>query len=47
VIAAIDWLELSFLLFVGTMTALAGVFALYVVVQLFRNPGVRSRKGAR
>ena len=46
-IGAIDWLELSFLLFVGAMSALAGVFTLYAGIQLFRNPGFRSRKVRR
>ena len=35
---AVGALELAFLIFVGTMTALAGLFALYVLVQQFRNP---------
>jgi hypothetical protein len=46
-IGAIDWLEASFLIVVGSMSLLAGLFALYAAVQLFRNPGVRSRKAAR
>ena len=37
-VAALGKLEVAFLAFVGTMTALAGLFALYVLVQQFRNP---------
>lgn len=37
-IAALGGLELAFLVFVGTMTGLAGLFALYVLIQQFRNP---------
>lgn len=37
-------LEVSFVVFVLTMSAAAGLFGLYVLVQLFRNPGVRARK---
>lgn len=41
VIAALDLLELAFIGLVGSMTALAGLFALYVVIQIFRNPARR------
>ena len=34
-------LEIAFTIFVGTMTVLAGVFSLFVVVNLFRNPSRR------
>jgi hypothetical protein len=37
-VVAVGALELAFLILVGTMTALAGLFALYVLVQQFRNP---------
>jgi hypothetical protein len=37
-VAALDALEIGFIAFVGAMTALAGLFALYVVIQQFRNP---------
>jgi hypothetical protein len=43
VIAALGALEISFIAFVGGMTAAAGLFGLYVLLQLFRNPGVRRR----
>jgi hypothetical protein len=41
VVAAFGVLEISFVIFVGAMTGLAGVFALYVLVQHFRNPSRR------
>ena len=41
--AALGALEISFIVFVAGMTALAGLFGLYVLVQLFRNPGLRRR----
>jgi hypothetical protein len=41
VTAAFGALELSFTIFVATMSALAGLFALYVVIQIFRNPSRR------
>ncbi|MGH2661790.1 MAG: hypothetical protein ACRDH8_03070 [Actinomycetota bacterium] len=34
-------LEWGFIAFVGTMTALAGLFAVYVLIQIFRNPSRR------
>jgi hypothetical protein len=37
-IAALSTLEIGFIVLVGTMTALAGLFALYVLIQQFRNP---------
>jgi hypothetical protein len=37
-------LELIFLLGLATMTVVVGVFALYVVVQQFRNPGRPPRR---
>lgn len=45
-IAAIDWLEISFLIIVGTMSLLAGIFALYAASQVFRNTGYRTRRRA-
>jgi hypothetical protein len=42
VLAALDILEWGFIAFVGGMMALAGLFALYVVLQVFRNPSRRS-----
>jgi hypothetical protein len=40
-VATFGWLEWSFVAFVGTMTALAGLFSVYVLVQVFRNPSRR------
>jgi hypothetical protein len=37
------WLEGIFLVGLAGMTALVGIFALYVVIQQFRNPG-RSKR---
>lgn len=37
-VAAFGWLEWGFIALVGTMTLLAGIFAIYVVIQTFRNP---------
>jgi ABC-type phosphate transport system permease subunit len=34
-------LEITFMLLVGGVTILAGLFGLYVLVQLFRNPSRR------
>jgi ABC-type phosphate transport system permease subunit len=34
-------LEITFMLLVGGVTVLAGLFGLYVLVQLFRNPSRR------
>lgn len=39
--AAFGLLEWSFTIFVATMSVLAGLFALYVVIQVFRNPSRR------
>ncbi len=41
IVAAFGLLEWSFTVFVGAMTALAGLFGLYVLVQVFRNPSRR------
>jgi hypothetical protein len=41
-VAAVNALEWAFIAFVGTMTILAGLFALYVFLQMFRNPSRRS-----
>lgn len=35
---ALTALEISFLLLVGGLSALAGLFALYLLLQQFRNP---------
>ena len=43
-IATIDWLEVSFLIMVGTMSLLAGIFSLYAASQVFRNTGYRTRR---
>lgn len=40
---ALGALEISFIAFVGGMTAAAGLFGLYVLLQLFRNSGLRRR----
>jgi hypothetical protein len=40
-VASLGALEISFIAFVATMTALAGVFGVYVVIQIFRNPSRR------
>ena len=45
-IGTVDWLEVSFLILVGTMSLLAGVFALYAASQVFRNTGYRTRRRA-
>jgi hypothetical protein len=34
-LGALEW---TFIVVVGTMSVLAGLFALYVVIQIFRNP---------
>ena len=34
-------LEITFTLLVGGVTVLAGLFGLYVLIQLFRNPSRR------
>ena len=39
--AALSALEWSFIALVSTMSVLAGVFAVYVLVQIFRNPSRR------
>lgn len=38
---AIGALEITFVLVVGGVTALAALFGLYVLIQLFRNPSRR------
>lgn len=35
---ALGALEISFIVVVGGMTVAAGLFAVYVLLQLFRNP---------
>jgi hypothetical protein len=37
-VLALSALQIAFIALVGTMTALAGLFALYVLIQQFRNP---------
>jgi hypothetical protein len=39
--AALSGLEYGFIALVGTMSLLAGVFAVYVFIQIFRNPSRR------
>jgi hypothetical protein len=39
--ASLGGLEWGFIAVVGTMTALAGLFAIYVLIQVFRNPSRR------
>ena len=46
-IAELALLEISFIMLVGAMSALAGLFSLYVVVQQFRNNPRRRRSGSR
>jgi hypothetical protein len=41
-VVAVGVLEWGFIAFVASMTALAGLFALYVVLQIFRTPSRRS-----
>jgi hypothetical protein len=43
VIVALGALEISFIVFVSTMTVAAGLFGVYVLLQLFRNSGLRRR----
>jgi hypothetical protein len=40
-VAALSGLEWGFIALVGTMTLLAGLFAVYVSLQIFRNPSRR------
>ncbi len=40
-IGALGGLEWAFIALVGTMSALAGLFALYALIQIFRNPSRR------
>jgi hypothetical protein len=40
-VASLGALEISFIAFVSAMTVLAGLFAVYVVIQIFRNPSRR------
>ncbi len=40
-IAALDALEWGFIALVSAMSLLAGAFAVYVFVQIFRNPSRR------
>jgi hypothetical protein len=40
-VAAFGTLEWAFVALVGTMSVLAGLFAVYVVIQVFRNPSRR------
>lgn len=39
--AALSGLEWGFIALVGTMTALAALFAVYALIQIFRNPSRR------
>ena len=40
-VASLSALEWSFIALVSTMSLLAGVFALYAFIQIFRNPSRR------
>jgi hypothetical protein len=40
-VMALGTLEWTFIGVVGTMSALAALFAVYVVIQIFRNPDRR------
>jgi hypothetical protein len=40
-VAALSGLEWSFIALVSTMSLLAGVFAVYALIQIFRNPSRR------
>lgn len=40
-VATLSGLEWGFIALVSTMSVLAGVFALYVLIQIFRNPSRR------
>jgi hypothetical protein len=40
-VASLGGLEIAFIAFVSTMTGLAGLFAVYVLIQVFRNPSRR------
>jgi hypothetical protein len=40
-VGAFGTLEWAFVALVGSMSVLAGLFAVYVVVQVFRNPSRR------
>jgi hypothetical protein len=40
----LGWLEVIFLGLLLTLVALVGVFALFVLVQQFRNPGRSARR---
>lgn len=46
-VAALDALEISFLVLVGAMTVLAGLFSVYLVINQFRNTGHRESRGRR
>jgi hypothetical protein len=37
-VLALSALQIAFIALVGTMTVLAGLFAVYVLIQQFRNP---------
>jgi hypothetical protein len=39
--ASLGALEISFIVVVSALSALAGLFALYVLIQVFRNPSRR------
>ena len=40
-VASLSGLEWSFIALVSTMSLLAGVFAVYALIQIFRNPSRR------
>jgi hypothetical protein len=47
VVAALGALEISFLIMVGGMSAVAGLFTLFLLLQSFRNPARRWQQKAR
>lgn len=42
--AALDGLEIFFLILVGGMTVLAGLFSVYLLINQIRNTGHRARR---
>jgi hypothetical protein len=46
-VLALGGLEIGFIVLVSTMTLLAGLFGLYVVIQVFRSPSRRGRRGVQ
>ncbi len=46
-LARLGALEISYIALVAAMTAAAGIFAVYVLLQQFRNPSRRSSRTQR